>query len=86
MKLPSNDLFSLSFRNGVFPSVLKIAKVVPAFKKDSKIDYSASALSIITHKLTKYGKGSRQHPNNVVRVPVAQLTFHSLNAPLPPPS
>ena len=25
---------------GVFPSVLKIAKVVPAFKKDSKLDYS----------------------------------------------
>ena len=25
---------------GVFPSVLKIAKVVPVFKKDSKFDYS----------------------------------------------
>ena len=25
---------------GVFPSVLKIAKVVPVFKKDSKLDYS----------------------------------------------
>ena len=25
---------------GVFPSVLKIAKLVPVFKKDSKLDYS----------------------------------------------
>ena len=24
----------------IFPSVLKIAKVVPVFKKDSKLDYS----------------------------------------------
>ena len=26
--------------NGVFPSVLKTANVVPVFKKDSKLDYS----------------------------------------------
>ena len=26
--------------NGVFPSVLKTAKVVPVYKKDSKLDYS----------------------------------------------
>ena len=26
--------------NAVFPSVLKIAKVVPVFKKDSKLNYS----------------------------------------------
>ena len=26
--------------NGVFSSVLKIAKLVPVFKKDSKFDYS----------------------------------------------
>ena len=25
---------------GVFPSVFKIAKMVPVFKKDSKLDYS----------------------------------------------
>ena len=30
------DLFNLSFTTGVFPSVLKTAKVVPVFKKDSK--------------------------------------------------
>ena len=36
----SADFFNLSFMTGVFPSVLKIAKVVPVFKKDSKLDYS----------------------------------------------
>ena len=34
------DLFNLSFKNGVSPSVLKTAKVIPIFKKDSKLDYS----------------------------------------------
>ena len=34
------DLFNLSFMTGVFPSVLKTAKVVPVFKKDSKLGYS----------------------------------------------
>ena len=34
------DLFNLSFKTGVFPSVLKTAKVIPVFKKDSKLDYS----------------------------------------------
>ena len=34
------DLFNLSFTTGVFPSVLKTAKVVPVFKKDSRFDYS----------------------------------------------
>ena len=34
------DLFNLSFTTGVFPPVLKTEKVVPVFKKDSKLDYS----------------------------------------------
>ena len=34
------DLSNLSFMTGVFPSILKTAKVVPVFKKDSKLDYS----------------------------------------------
>ena len=34
------DFFNLFFMTGAFPSVLKTAKVVPAFKKDSKLDYS----------------------------------------------
>ena len=33
------DLFNLSFVNGIFPSVLKNAKVVSVFKKDSKLDF-----------------------------------------------
>ena len=36
----SADLFKLSFMTGVFPSVLKTARVAPVFKKDSKLDYS----------------------------------------------
>ena len=35
-----SDLLNLSFTTGVFPSVLKTAKVVPIFKKDSKLNYS----------------------------------------------
>ena len=34
------DLFNLSFTTDVFPSFLKVVKVVPVFKKDSKLDYS----------------------------------------------
>ena len=34
------DLFNLSFVTGIFPSVLKTAKLVPVFKKDTKLDYS----------------------------------------------
>ena len=30
---------NLSFKTGVFPSVLKTAKVIPIFKKDSKLGY-----------------------------------------------
>ena len=32
------DLFNLSFSSGSFPSILKTAKVVPVFKKVSKLD------------------------------------------------
>ena len=32
------DLFNLSFSSGSFPSILKTAKVVPVFKKGSKLD------------------------------------------------
>ena len=36
---PLADLFNLSFSSGKFSSILKIAKVVPVYKKDSKLDY-----------------------------------------------
>ena len=51
------DLFNISFITVVFPSVLKTAKVVPIFKKDSKLDYnnyhSISLLSNIEKILEK---------------------------------
>ena len=51
------DLFNLSFMTGVFPSVLKTAKIVPVFKKDSKLKYSnyrlVSLLSNIEKMLKK---------------------------------
>ena len=34
------EVFNLSFRTGVFPSVLKTTKVDPVFMKNSKLDYS----------------------------------------------
>ena len=36
----SADLFNLSFITVLFPSLLKTAKIVLVFKKDSKLDYS----------------------------------------------
>ena len=35
-----SDIFNISFLTGQFPSVLKIAKVLPIHKKESKIDYA----------------------------------------------
>ena len=35
-----SDIFKVSFSTGVFPSILKIAKVVPIHKKQSKLVYS----------------------------------------------
>ena len=34
------DIFNMSFTSRVFPSALKIAKVVPVHKKDSKLNFS----------------------------------------------
>ena len=34
------DFFNLSFVTGVFPSLLRTAKVVSVFQKDSKLNYS----------------------------------------------
>ena len=38
---------------GVFPSVLKTAKVVPVFKKDSKLDYSNYCLIFLLSNVEK---------------------------------
>ena len=34
------DIFNMSLTSSVFPSVLKLAKVIPVHKKDSKLDFS----------------------------------------------
>ena len=33
------DIFNISSSRGVFPTILKAAKVVPIYKKDSKLDF-----------------------------------------------
>ena len=35
-----SDIFNMSFRTGQFPSVLKIVKVIPIHKKQSRVDYT----------------------------------------------
>ena len=47
MKLLKNDIscqlseiFNISFSSGIFPSLLKTAKVIPVHEKDSKLDFS----------------------------------------------
>ena len=35
-----SEIFNISFSSGIFPSILKTAKVIPIYKKDSKIDFS----------------------------------------------
>ena len=35
-----SEIFYISFSPGVFPSILKTAKVIPVHKKDSKLDFS----------------------------------------------
>ena len=39
---------------GVFPSVLKTAKVVPAFKKDSKLNYGNYRPISLLSNIEKY--------------------------------
>ena len=47
------DLFNLSFKTGVFPSVAKTAKVIPVFKEDSKLDYSNYCLVFLLRNIEK---------------------------------
>ena len=50
------DLFNLFFMAGVFPSVLKTAKVVPVFKKDSKLNYGNYHPISLLSNIEKYLK------------------------------
>ena len=34
------DILNISFSTGVLAAILKVAKVVPVYKKDSKLDFS----------------------------------------------
>ena len=51
------DIFNISFSTGAFPTILKVAKIVPIYKKDFKLDFSnyqlISLLSIIENILEK---------------------------------
>ena len=47
------DLFKLSFMTGDFPWVIKIPKVVPVFKKDSKLNYSNYCLFSLLSNIKK---------------------------------
>ena len=54
-----SDIFNMSFSTGQFPSVLKIAKVIPILKKQSRVDYTnyrpiflLSSIEKIIEKLT----------------------------------
>ena len=35
-----SEIFNISFSSGVFPSILKTARVIPVHNKDSKLDFS----------------------------------------------
>ena len=47
------DLFKFFFKTGGFPSVLKTAKVIPIFKKDSKLDYCSYRLISLLSNIEK---------------------------------
>ena len=45
-----SETFNISFSSGVFPSILKTAKVIPVHMKDSKLDFSNySAISLLSN-------------------------------------
>ena len=37
---PLSNIINLSFNKGIFPNLLKIANVIPIYKKDDKLDYN----------------------------------------------
>ena len=48
------DIFNMSFASGAYPSALKITKVVPVHKKDSKQDFSNYFPLSLLSNLDKY--------------------------------
>ena len=70
----------MSFTSGVFPSALKIAKVVPVHKNDSKLDFSnyrpISLLSNLDKILEKivYNRIFKFFNNNILFYPL-QFSF-----------
>ena len=48
-----SDIFNISFSTGVFPTILKIAKVVPIHKKQSKLAYSNYCPILLLSNLEK---------------------------------
>jgi len=53
---PLMHIIHSSFRTGIVPSSLKIAKVVPIYKSGKKINYQTIVLSQFYHFFSKYLK------------------------------
>ena len=50
-----SDIYNISFSMGMFPSVLKTAKVIPLYKKDSnKKDSKKMLEKLVYNRITKY--------------------------------
>ena len=84
------DIFNISFSTGIFPTMLKKAKVVSVHKKDSKFDFSnycpISLLSIIEKVLKRlmYNRIYKFFSKNNIIYPLQfgfrqqDSTFHAL--------
>ena len=60
-----SDIFNMSFLTGQFPSVLKIAKVIPIHKKQSKVDYANyRPISLLTNIEKMIEKLMYKRPSN----------------------
>ena len=49
-----SEICNISFFSGVFPSMLKIAKVIPIHKRDSKLDFSSYRPISLLSKIEKF--------------------------------